>query len=348
MNCRKIALAPTAAVSLVAAVLLLGLAAQALALPTFYASEYGIGPCDKCHSMASVHAVSGHASQTCIVCHSVGTADAPLPAACAACHGKGTILADAPHRAQGCASTPGCHGAIGPSPTPSPTSPGPGPTEGGWEGSGGFVPAWVNSTAVPVEYEGLFDIAADGGMPWGDAAVTGIDYALGSDSGFSPAWRAGDGFESYGSGARAAVHGIGVVTVSPGDGQKTVYLLFRANTIGFAPRDPVSPLYSTTVTLDTQGPSTFAPRPASCTVGTWATLSFLVVDSSPQAQVNIRLTRSGTLVRNINVGEKATGQLVTYRFKCYLAKGRYQFSVRAVDLAGNRQVRAGTSSLYVR
>ena len=96
-----------------AAVALFGiLVQQAMALPTFNAAEKGIGPCDKCHSMAQVHGVSSHSSVACATCHvqSGGTAQPPLPSACASCHGASNILAAAPHTAQGCASTPGCHG----------------------------------------------------------------------------------------------------------------------------------------------------------------------------------------------------------------------------------------------
>jgi hypothetical protein len=108
----------------VLAVALIGLLAQqALALPTFDTAAQGIGPCDKCHTSATIHPPSNpmpgtntnHNNVACATCHVNGTAKPPLPSACASCHGAANILAATSHTAQGCASTPGCHGAAAPS-----------------------------------------------------------------------------------------------------------------------------------------------------------------------------------------------------------------------------------------
>jgi hypothetical protein len=95
-----------------AAVALLGImAVQAFGLPTFDKADKGIGPCDKCHAMAATHAK--HSTVACDKCHATGTAT-PLPSACASCHTEATIMAAAPHTAQKCGTTDGCHGYVAP------------------------------------------------------------------------------------------------------------------------------------------------------------------------------------------------------------------------------------------
>ena len=90
---------------------------SANALPTFTKAEKGIGPCDTCHGQAATHANPNHATLACNKCHLTSTGTPPTPAACAACHGgTSAILATANHAAQGCGTTPGCHGV--PVPTP--------------------------------------------------------------------------------------------------------------------------------------------------------------------------------------------------------------------------------------
>jgi hypothetical protein len=102
-------------VLVLAAVALFGiLAQQALALPTFTTAEKGIGPCQKCHTMATVHAGATHATTPCATCHTVNTATAPLPSACASCHTEATIMANTAHTVQNCGTTPGCHGVPAP------------------------------------------------------------------------------------------------------------------------------------------------------------------------------------------------------------------------------------------
>jgi hypothetical protein len=87
---------------------------SANALPTFTNPAKGIGPCDSCHKQDATHAK--HATVACATCHTAGVATPPSPAACASCHGAAAILASATHVAQGCGTTPGCHGV--PVPTP--------------------------------------------------------------------------------------------------------------------------------------------------------------------------------------------------------------------------------------
>jgi hypothetical protein len=102
-----------------AAVALFGiLAQQALALPTFTDAMSGVGPCQKCHTQAAVHAVSSHAAlmTDCTNCHpDAAGAQPPLPSKCAVCHGPvTTLIATTPHKATGCSTTNGCHGYVAP------------------------------------------------------------------------------------------------------------------------------------------------------------------------------------------------------------------------------------------
>lgn len=102
-------------VLVLAAVALFGiLVQQALALPTFNTAEKGIGPCDKCHKMADIHAKAAHAAAACDACHKVNTATPPLPSACASCHTTATIMANTAHTVQKCGTTDGCHGYVAP------------------------------------------------------------------------------------------------------------------------------------------------------------------------------------------------------------------------------------------
>jgi hypothetical protein len=99
-----------------------GIAAQnAQALPTFNTAGAGLGPCDSCHSMGSIHAGATHSAQSCAKCHTAGTGTPPLPSACASCHTKAGILAKATHTSIGCGTAGGCHVSSTPTPTPTPT-----------------------------------------------------------------------------------------------------------------------------------------------------------------------------------------------------------------------------------
>ena len=100
-----------------AAVALFGILVQsAMALPTFNKAEKNIGPCEKCHSMAAIHAMTTHSTTPCATCHTSGTATPPPPSACASCHGADKIMSNAAHTVQGCATTDGCHGYVAPAP----------------------------------------------------------------------------------------------------------------------------------------------------------------------------------------------------------------------------------------
>ena len=109
-----------------------------------------------------------------------------------------------------------------------------------------------------------------------------------------------------------------------------------------------------TVNLDTVRPTTKAPAAASVRRGKVATLKYRVGDVAPCAgtvTVTIKLrNRHNKVVATLHPGVKTADPLTTRRasFRCKLAKGRYKFTVYAVDAAGNPQLRAASRTLTVR
>ena len=103
------------------------------------------------------------------------------------------------------------------------------------------------------------------------------------------------------------------------------------------------------VLIDTRGPVTRAPREASVRRERTARLYYRVDDSrSPTANVRIVIkSSSGRTVKTLDLGEQATGELLSCTFRCNLREGKYRFVVRAVDLAGNHQSQAGANTLTV-
>ena len=110
---------------------------------------------------------------------------------------------------------------------------------------------------------------------------------------------------------------------------------------------------ATTVGIDTLGPSCSAPRNPRVDTGERGILRFKVDDEmSGVASATITISnRAGRVVRRIV--ERPTGAWfgsVPYfwlRFKCTFKPGIYHVTVRATDLAGNKQVRVGRGSLTV-
>jgi len=105
------------------------------------------------------------------------------------------------------------------------------------------------------------------------------------------------------------------------------------------------------VPIDTAAPVVTAPRATRVIRGRRARLYFRVNDDlSPSARVVITIRRKGA--RRSSAGfvlpELATNRLRTKSFRCRLAPGRYVFTVRATDLAGNTQSRAVSNTLIVK
>ena len=219
-----------------------------------------------------------------------------------------------------------------------------------WVGSGGRIPAWTNSRTVRVSYHARYDLSADGGTHTSDnpAWIGHLDYALGTSSTFSPSWIDGANQTAEFGNPIATIQGTDTVTVSKGNGKKTVYVLYHAQLVNFKAAQPVSPLYQARTTLDTHGPTTKAPEPARGARGTYITLRFRVDDNlSPKARVTIVIRKGTTVVRTLKPVLRATGKLVSRRFLCKLAKGKYTFRVKAKDLAGNAQTKIGANTLIV-
>jgi beta propeller repeat protein len=104
------------------------------------------------------------------------------------------------------------------------------------------------------------------------------------------------------------------------------------------------------ISLDTHGPSCWAPSAVTVKSGETAVLPFKVKDAlSPQAKVTIVIKRSdGSVVTTLRPRWVRTGRLVGRSYLADLIKGTYTFEVTAADLAGNVQVRIGANTLTVR
>lgn len=106
------------------------------------------------------------------------------------------------------------------------------------------------------------------------------------------------------------------------------------------------------VKIDTRRPVTKAPYPASVHRYAYVRLYYRVNDAAPNAgtaDVKIKIkTLAGTVKKTITLDDRRVNTLLSYRFKCTLAKRTYRFSVYATDLAGNKQAKVGRNTLTVR
>jgi hypothetical protein len=108
------------------------------------------------------------------------------------------------------------------------------------------------------------------------------------------------------------------------------------------------------VTLDTEGPQTYAPWAVTVKRNSKPAFDFWVNDDlSDKAKVTIVVKNgAGSTVKTLSLGWLATWHEFSSPisdWKCTLAKGAYTFEVRAVDQAGNsQQVPAGGNTFTVR
>lgn len=133
-------------------------------------------------------------------------------------------------------------------------------------------------------------------------------------------------------------------TLPSGDGAKTVEAEFR-NAKGTTGR-------SDAISLDSQRPTTKAPRRTSVRRYQYVRLYYKVLDAAPcaaKATVTIKLkTLGGTTKKTLRLGQRYVNSLRSYRFRCSLAKRTYRYWVYATDAAGNRQATLGRNYLYVK
>jgi hypothetical protein len=132
-----------------------------------------------------------------------------------------------------------------------------------------------------------------------------------------------------------------------GDGTKTVQAQFRDKT------GNASTVASDTIILDTVKPTTEAPRSVSVRRYQYVRLYYKVVDpqlcATKATAVTIKIkTLGGVTKKTLKLGARSVNTLLSYRFKCSLAKKTYKFYVYATDGAGNTQAKVGWNRLVVR
>jgi hypothetical protein len=116
----------------------------------------------------------------------------------------------------------------------------------------------------------------------------------------------------------------------------------------------VGPDLSETFRIDNTPPKTLALAAVKVAPRRTAVLKYRANDTydgtplSPQATMKIVIKKTnGAAVKTISLGKRATNQALSYRWKCTLKKGKYNFYVYATDLAGNAQSSIGHNRLTV-
>ena len=122
------------------------------------------------------------------------------------------------------------------------------------------------------------------------------------------------------------------------------------HTLSYYSRDAVGNLETArmiSIQVDTQGPRTTALAQTTVRKGAVASFSFRVNDVTPRARVTIEILKKGHVKKKLVVGNKATGKVLTFRWRATLARGSYRWKVDAVDQAGNKQSKATSNLLIV-
>jgi len=102
--------------------------------------------------------------------------------------------------------------------------------------------------------------------------------------------------------------------------------------------------------LDTTGPATKAPYAVKVRRHGAATFRFKVRDKGSDADI-VRIVvkkMSGKRVASYLVGRTEINALTSFKKKICLPKGRYRWSVMAIDRTGNAQVSVGRNTLVVK
>ena len=154
-----------------------------------------------------------------------------------------------------------------------------------------------------------------------------------------------DGCQTWASDTWLTLDQGSTIQLPAGDGPKTVELKFADSVSGIV----IGPIRFT-VCVDTEHPVTQALGTAVVTRGHKATLKMVVRERlSPKATVTVVIrNRKGRVVKTLALGRCTTNKKLVVRFRCTLHRGAYRYSVRARDLAGNRQHKAGSAVLLVR
>jgi hypothetical protein len=178
---------------------------------------------------------------------------------------------------------------------------------------------------------------------WSNLAVTVTLTASDAASGVASTSYSTDGGASW----QAATS---LIVAAPADhsndGVHTV--LYRSvDNVGF-----VETAKKCTIKIDTRQPLTSVPSAAKVRRGFWANLCFRINDQPPcasKATVTIKvMTLGGRVLKVFKLGRRQVNRLLSYRFRCTLAKKTYKFRVYATDAAGNKQAVAGGNRLVVR
>jgi len=109
--------------------------------------------------------------------------------------------------------------------------------------------------------------------------------------------------------------------------------------------------HTLTVNIDTERPSTKAPRSSKVKRHRTATLRYEIDDATPNggtagARIFIK-NRRGQVVKTLNLGDKPVNTPLSATFTCLLRAGTYTFRVYGTDRAGNTQASTATNTLTV-
>jgi len=114
----------------------------------------------------------------------------------------------------------------------------------------------------------------------------------------------------------------------------------------------IEPIRRGMVRIDTRKPTPIANWATSVVRGRVASLRYYVSDrrpGSPTATVTIKVTTlAGASVKTVLLRQQPVNTRLSFKFACWLARGKYRFLIFATDAAGNPQTRPASNRLTVR
>jgi len=165
--------------------------------------------------------------------------------------------------------------------------------------------------------------------------------------------------DTGGPGVQKTYYGIGIppsiqmsgatITVpAPAGGSGDGAQLVQAYSVDNCNNAEVPPA-AATVNICTAGPDTDAFAPVSVKKGKKLTIGYEADSITPTCVITIKILKSnGSVVKNLNVGEKPSNTHANYSFTCNLARGNYKVQVYAIDAAGNAQTSMNGDSFTVK